>query len=351
MKPIITCVAFIAACLATQHVVADPESVPSPPARPKPAVKPLPPVPAVPPPEPFEAQILPPPADAVFAQAPHPPGADNVFHIERDVVRDIEDRAWKMVNQVKRVNVAGRTLAVPGNQVDTEQLREMEEDLNVMARVLEKAVIANGDDGESRKAMGIELLSLAGSSSGVRNLYLEGHGALFLLRVGFPLLAPPRKEDAENATTKEPASSAWEEARSDLYGGRRREPMPRGEEFDEQKVERLKDSLLDALRNATHIRHLQPTETITVMVAGESARPERGRRVVAGFGGGGRGAGGGIGDFGNADVFKWAEPGRPAPARGDSTLLVRVKKSDADAFAADKMGQDEFRKKATILAY
>jgi hypothetical protein len=38
-------------------------------------------------------------------------------------------------------------------------------------------------------------------------------------------------------------------------------------------------------------------------------------------------------------------------APGDSTMTVRVKKADADAFAAGKMELEEFRKRATTRTY
>jgi hypothetical protein len=50
-------------------------------------------------------------------------------------------------------------------------------------------------------------------------------------------------------------------------------------------------------------------------------------------------------------VFKYVEPGRPGSAAGGSTLLLRVIKSDVDAFANDKLTSEEFRKKVTTLAY
>jgi len=358
MKTRIPFLALAVVCLTAQNLRADPDPAPPAPTKAK-RVKAVPAIPA-PPTEPFEAAVPAPPpapADAPLGQAPENDPIIREF-IDRDVVEPrFENRLARvmgMADQSKRSGMAGRTLVIPGTEVDKDQLREHEEDLNVMARVLEKAISSKSSDDEFRKeAMGIELLSFGGVSSGVRNLYLEGHGALFLLRVNFPLLAPPKAEDAEDAPVKDPPNTAWEEARSDLYGGRRGGApfrIPRGEAYDEQKIERLKDSLFEALKNAAHIRHLKPAETITVMVAGESGRVERSKRVTVGGGGFGGGRGGGGEPF-NADVVKWVETGRPSPARGDSTLLLRVKKSDADALTAGQLNPEEFRKKATLLVY
>jgi hypothetical protein len=305
-----------------------------------------PPVPAPPgEPAPFRAPIPPsPPRDILFA---HESLAEAEAMIE-DVVEQHGNplgRAMSMINLSRRNSLGDRSLVVPGNQVDTEERREMQEDLNIMGRLLEKLTSPKYQDAESFQAMGIKLQSLSGSAGAPRNIYLDGYGALFFLRVKLPLVGPPQKEDDEDTTAEEPVSSAWEEARADVYGERRQRAFGRGgrEEFDENKVEHLKESLMEALKNATHMRHLKANETVTIMVAGDGGRLVEGaRRVRAGFGGP---------NAPRVDVFKYVEPGRPGSAAGGSTLLLRVTKSDVDAFANDKLTSEEFRKKVTTLAY
>ena len=338
MKPIFCFFTILGVFSTTPSSIADPDSPP------------LPPPPGVPAP----------PAEPAEFRLPVPPRPPQDFLLAQEAVAEAEavleelvephmdhvGRALSALNLSRRSNMAGRTVVVPGETVQAEQLREMDEDLNVMARVLEKSVAATRNEANSRRAMGIELQSLVSSSGGPRNLYLDGYGALFFLRVNFPLLAPPTKEDDESHATNEPTSSAWEEARADLYGDRRSEPFARGarrgEEYDENKVENLKESLIEALKHAAHIRHLKAEEAITLVVAGASAGGQGGKRVMVGLDGG---------DGRKRDVFKYVEGGRISAERGGSTLLVRVRKSDADAFANDKLTNEEFRKKATMLVY
>ena len=121
-----------------------------------------------------------------------------------------------MGGQGSSASRAGRALVIPKEAGDPKELTETEEDLNVMARILEKA--ASGRDDKHPHAMGIAIqgnLFGSGSSSVPRNLYIEGHGALFFLNVNFPLLAPPTKSSESDA--KDATSTEWEEARRELY--------------------------------------------------------------------------------------------------------------------------------------
>jgi len=115
--------------------------------------------------------------------------------------------------------------------------------------------------------MGIDVF-FAPSSNPMRSLYLEGYGALFLLNVGIPLLPPPAK--AEPQKEKSPVDSNWDQARQELYGQRTEGKTVTGpvKEYSEEKVNRLKDALLEALKNATNIRNLKPNDSVTVCVFG-----------------------------------------------------------------------------------
>ena len=111
----------------------------------------------------------------------------------------------------------------------------------------------------------------------------------------------------------------------------------RGEEYDERKVNTLKDTVLEALKNATHIRGLKGDDSITVCVFGGGAA-----LPVKAMNGNKPGPG----------VPKPKEvyvPERPEPR--STMLTIRVKKADVDSFAKDKVNLDDFRKKAKIMPY
>ncbi len=247
----------------------------------------------------------------------------------------------------------GRTLIVQTSNPDATAIADAEEDLSVMALILRKATgDVRGDD--KRMAMGIEVDSTVfGSSSGARNVYVEGYGALFLLGVRFPLIAPPEK--AEETKLKEEPGSDWAEAREEYLRGERNSfevqlervwagagrilgDKLNAEEYDADKVEGLKSGLLEALKNATHIRALKPEEFVTVVIQGaEAMRADKtvGRTRTPG---------------GEANV-KVTSSKRGDSRRGETVMTIRVKKSDVDAFAKGNLDAAGFRKKSAIQTY
>src|SRR5437899_1586760 len=163
----------------------------------------------------------------------------------------------------------GKALVIRTSDADAKTQANLEEDLAVMSRILDKTVAKKLDDDRGNRFMGINVLFAPGSGS-IRNLYLEGYGALFLLNVNFPLLPPPEK--AEPTKEKSETDSTWEEAKQELYGqsdawaqvGKAfkfgMSPGPQ-QEYDKDKVDDLKESLLEALKNATNIRNLKADES------------------------------------------------------------------------------------------
>ena len=252
---------------------------------------------------------------------------------------------------------AARSVVIESREPDPNAIATVEEDLNVMSRILEKAISPSQD--ESRRFMGIEVHSLFGPAAGARNLYLEGYGAVFLLNVDFPLLAPPEGKTEPKA--KEPASSEWEDARQEIYGNPlqrqselswARTARGKAEPYDPEKVEDLKTSLFDGLKNATHIRSLKPDEAIVVVVtgpgSGRSETPHRMPATPATPSTTGQSArtnkAGGMARAGR-------ERSTTAASRGETIMTVRVKKADVDAFAQGKLDANDFRKKAKLFVY
>lgn len=243
--------------------------------------------------------------------------------------------------ELPRTTKTGRTLVVQVSDPDPVAMAELEEDLSVMALILRKA--AGGTHGdEKRMALGIEVdSSVFGSSSGARNLYVEDHGAMFLLAVPFPLIAPPEKSAQTKVKVK--PDSDWAEAREELLKAERSRleiqleriwsgsGKPGAADYDAAKVEELTLDMLRALKNATHIRGLKPGEFVTVVIQGEeSVRGE-----------------------------KWATPGKNGKSssskgdsrRGETVMTIRVKRADIDAFDSGKLDLPAFRKKAAIQTY
>jgi hypothetical protein len=296
-----------------------------------------------------------------------PPGAKALAQIQNDslpVQIVVQDQLGKAQEQLAMLNDqlnhlrgnSSRTLILRSADADPKEQGNLEEDLAVMSHILDKAVAGEpGDQPAGHSAAGINLLFMPGSNP-LRNLYLDGYGALFMLNVNFPLLAPP----AEPGTTKEaqPTNSAWEEARHELYGqpdeDGKMSPWgadhvgPPGEAYSEEKVSQLKAALLDALKNGANIRGLKADDWISVCVVGESTAKEfRARAKTYGAGGGG---------YGSADAFAGLPGGMKWKAFGTipvrhTVMTLRVKKSDVDAFAKGDLDAAKFQKKVSIATY
>ena len=240
----------------------------------------------------------------------------------------------------------GRTLVIPASEMDSKEYAQVNQDLAVMSRILEKAAGKASQDNESFSALNIPLHSVSLSRSW-RSLHLDGYGALFFLNVRMPLVGPPASTAKEKAPTQD--NSTWEQTKRELYGARPsfdfgydiklEQRLAKPEAFDEQKVEKLKRSLLEALKNAANLRHLKPDETITIVVTGGNTsgifRVLTMKR-----------------DRQNKNELSVAEPEtRHSGAPGQSVMTIRVKKADVDAYAAGKLSFEEFSAKASTLNY
>jgi hypothetical protein len=227
----------------------------------------------------------------------------------------------------------GQSLVIRSSELDVKDQANLEEDLVVMSHLLEKSVgSAVGPQPKASPILGVDVAFPPGSSP-ARAMYLEGYGALFTLSVGFPLLPSARESnEKENAS----ADSTWNEARQEVFGQRMDgRGYVRGEEYDERKVNTLKDTVLEALKNATHIRGLKSDDSVTVCVSGGGAALPV--KLITGNNPGAS----------KPKEMYVSERGEPR----STMLTIRVKKSDVDSFAKDKLNLDDFRKKAKIMPY
>jgi hypothetical protein len=281
------------------------------------------------------------------------------MHDTQQRIQNIQNRIFKIRSGSPR---SAKSLVIRSSDMAPREQSDLEEDMTIMAHILDKALAEQStDDQAGHVAMGISV-SYAPGEGPTRNLYLDGYGAVFFLNVNFPLLPPPAEKNVEKE--RAPADSTWEEARAEVYGQPGTKSWASRPEYDGAKVAALKKALLDSLKNAANIRSVRSDESITVCVIGA---PSRGPlRVVTGSGGGGYGgsvggAGGGLGPFsssssggggggGEQNVWVTTSGNDDAPAN-KTTLTIRAKKTDCEAFAKGKLTADEFRNRATITIY
>ncbi len=280
--------------------------------------------------------------------------ADQQFRVAQAAsASSVAPVAQRLQSIVRRgPGASGKTLVIRSSETDAKEQVNLEEDLAVMSHIFDKTIDENlGEDGHAWKhPMGIDVF-FAPSSNPMRSVYLEGYGALFLLNVGIPLLPPPTK--AEPQKEKSPVDSNWDQAKQELYGQRTEGKTVTGpvKEYSEEKVNRLKDALLEALKNATNIRNLKPNDSVTVCVFGGASAGALKFTTPA------------LGDLAALGGIRAGEepeeprpwtalPGHPyrGPAAG-TMMTIRVKKTDVDDFAKGKLNLDEFHKKAKITTY
>lgn len=231
-------------------------------------------------------------------------------------------------------------LVVAGN-IEPAELVNLQEDLNVMARILDKASDKVTGAGQTHTALGI-VIQTPLAQRGPQATYLEGYGAVFTLNVRYPLVAPPPKPE-KTGDNAEPDNSLWEETRAELYGGgsmkRTVVIAAKGRsgaaaEYSAERVDKLKQALFDAARNAANLRRLRPEENVVIAIQGTghplAKRTEfRGARTSA------------------THRVQVTDAGT-APS---STLTIQFKKADAEALAKGTITLDEFAKKTTVAAY
>lgn len=231
----------------------------------------------------------------------------------------------------------GGPLIILNSEPEPGAAARLREDLDVMALILQKAAGGMGGAGSTGRAMGVDLVFTPGGEL-KRDLYIEGCGAVFMVKVPFPLVAPGGKTGGGDDEAA--ADSEWEKAKRELHGlpdsGL---PGPALEPYQEEKVTQLKNALYEALKNANNIRDLKPDETATVCIIGppgsgplpppQPMLPARTLRTSA---------------------DKRLEPAAPI-LQTESMLIIRARKADIDAFSKGKSDLAAFRNKAKTVLY
>lgn len=255
---------------------------------------------------------------------------------------------------------ADSVLVIPAGQIGTEEIITINEDMSVMSRIFQKNFeqarisIARSSMFASRRNV---LAMLGGGRGQIQSMYLQDYGALFLMKVDFPLSPSPDAQQEKEQTEKEQeGDSVWREMRREMYepdkverGYRTDQPEKK---YDAEKVENLKTTLIKALKHAANIRSLKPDESVILMITGssetggtiiESARRLPGENQV-------------IIQQKNADgkmvtrIVQESDLDNIGSAT-PSNLVIRAKKSQIDEFASGQVDFDRFRQSVQVLTY
>jgi len=223
---------------------------------------------------------------------------------------------------------------IPTGQMKPRDLAAITEDMNVMSHILDKKL------GRPSRTSTFSMMQLfSGGSQETEAIYLQGFGTLFLVKVSFPL-APPLEVKEEEA--EEDVDPVWARTRQEIYMPETDEMVLSRmedyteEEYNAEKVEDLKTTLIEALKHAANIRNLGPDDLVTIVVSG--AQPGiavRHKQLSS-----------------RSELLKMQLPWRSDMASSAPTFLtIRAKKSDIDAFSKDDLDYDQFRQKTQVYAY
>jgi hypothetical protein len=260
-----------------------------------------------------------------------------------------------------RTGSSDMVLVIPTEQTKTEDLIAINEDMNIMARILETnleqdriATSRSGIFAPRRDPFGI---LLRGNRGQIQSMYLQGYGALFMLRVDFPLSPSSEEKEEEKATEKtEEGDPVWQVTRQQMFEPEKvhtRRTIDRQEvKYDPEKVENLKTILLETLKHAANIRLLKPDESVILTVTG-SGEATGTKIITANVAGNSRqvviqekGA--------NGQTSMKILNGNSLDDIGLSTptvLVIRAKKSEIDAFAKGELDFDKFRANVQMFSY
>lgn len=272
---------------------------------------------------------------AAQADLPDPPEAPEAPEFLTGMFNSIHDRT------------AESPLILPAQPMDEDRQSQITEDLSVMQRILTRSV-ESLDSPATQTALGVHLW-LAAERGARQPIYVEGFGVIFPIDVRFPLAPPPATNETKPEPT--PENSTWETTRRELYGeksgpptasafGRAANDRSPALEYSDKRVKSLRQSLLDALRNASRIRNIQPADQIILAVQGTASGASRksppSRRN----------------DTRNAFLRRYGMQNALVPSAAEtpaSLMIVRVQKQDADAFAKGELSAEQFGEKANII--
>ncbi len=254
----------------------------------------------------------------------------------------------------------GAVLVIPSAEIQAEDVAAIAEDMNIMSRIfvrnLEEARIGTARGGLFASSRD-PLVALLGGGSSIESMYLQGSGALFLMKADFPLSPPPQVEEEKQTEQKTETDPVWEEMRRDIYepqeAARDSQKAPE-EKYDAEKVENLKTTLIKALKHAANIRALESDESVIITVTG-GGRSSAAR--VIGVSSPRRA----LSQRSEVIVEEKDRAGTaPAkivagPSSGQTTyssptvLVIRAKKADIDQFAKGALDAEQFRQRVLLL--
>jgi hypothetical protein len=235
------------------------------------------------------------------------------------------------------------------SEISPTNIATIEEDLTVTTRLIDKAIENSIGVESPLYKSGIPMV-VTSSSRSVRPLYVDGFGALFMVKVNFPVLGTVKRDERKEPKA-EPAKTEWNEAREELFPTKQTRWAAEEEQFNPAQVDALKNGLLAVLQQAANIRHLKPEEFLSINVFGQPATFTTISEVPSDS----RVSASRAGNTPNATAaprYSTRAVAYVSQKTGNGTVMtIRAKKSDIDALAKGTIDLEAFKSKATVNAY
>jgi len=288
-----------------------------------------------------------------------PPVSTSVAAVERNI--------YELTNTLSsfgsQAGSGDMVLVIPSEQTRMEDLIAINEDMNVMSRIfetnLEQSRITTARSGffGSRRDLLVGTY-LAGGRGGIQSMYLQGYGALFLLKVDFPLSpSSDVQQDEKKPEKEEQGDPVWQQTRREMYEpenvNKRRKTERPEEKYDPEKVENLKTTLIKTLKHAANIQSLKPDESVILTVTGSGGSTSA--KIIAATRAGENQVlvqqrdsdGKMITKLIQGTAKELNDIGLSSP----TILVIRAKRSEIDAFAKGELDFDKFRGRVQVLTY
>ncbi len=236
----------------------------------------------------------------------------------------------------------GGVLVIPSAQMKMENLAAITEDMSIMSRIFDKQV-SQSNEPTARGGLYGDFNPFFGRGNRTTEaIYLEGYGALFLMKINMLLSAPPEAKKTEKAK-EEDTDPVWSQMRREMYepekGRGSRTNVRQEEKYDAEKVETIKTNLIKTLKHATNIQALKPEQLVILTVIGDKHRSAA--TVTRSYSYNSRGTG----RRRTVQTALEDETGSLLP----TVLTICAKKSDIDAFAQGELDYDQFRQRTGIF--
>jgi hypothetical protein len=265
---------------------------------------------------------------------------------------------------------AGNVFVIPTAAVVPQMVSETAEDLRIMLQIFRDKL------SEPRLVRGafVDFGDFFGDRGRtLEAFYLQGSAAVFVLEMDAPFSFAPPQPSGEQAASED-VDPVWQRARQKIYSPPDLTRRGRPGTTERMDFQQFKEDLLQTLRHAANLRHVEPNEAVilTIIARDESAVWAAPAGAGGTYGGAqgmwfegssystssssfGPGGGTTYADSATRSSGSAADRGRlgrrPPGSAAATVLTIQLKKADIDAFAQGDLSFEQFQQRVKMFMY